>query len=152
MGLFRKARNNSDYEVEDTAASEGGILAELWRVILKDTGKVSIVPLLVENAHRRQLKKNSEMPDVVKVQSKSQMLTNAKSKSMSFKVFISLLSTLLCIKKIRITLELVHADGKSTIHQVERKLSEISDEDIENKNGDEKIVKDIIENTLNNKE
>lgn len=150
MGLFRKAKNDSEYEVEDTSANEGGILSALWRVILKETGKYRIVPILVESAHRKQLRMNSEMPDVVKVQSKSQMLTNAKSASMSFKVFISLLSTLLCIKKIKLTIELFHPDGSTTVHQVERKLTDISTE--EEQSDEAKKVKEIINKSVKKEE
>lgn len=124
MRIFNTKHDPRDeFETKKVANNEGGLLSRLFRTILHDTGKVNIIGLLIQRYLDRQHQTNAKAPNIVKVRNKATMLANAKLDSMSIKVFFSLLRDLLCIRWIRLTIELEWPDGKTTVHQVESKLN-----------------------------
>lgn len=135
---------NNEFEPNVVENNEGGLLSKLFRIILKDTGKVNLIGVLIQKYYDRETKKNANTPNIVKVRNKSTMLANAKLTSMSIKVFLSLLRDLFCIKWLRITLELEWPDGKITSHQLESKLSGVQFEEYEEEKPNGK--KDVSKN------
>lgn len=132
MSIFTPRHDPRDeFEVNKVAKNEGGILSRLFRIILHDTRRVNHINILIQRYHERQQKNNERTPNIVKVRNKATMLANAKLESMSIKVFFSLLRDLLCIKWIRLTIELEWPDGKTTVHQVDTKLLNSSDSEEE---------------------
>jgi len=95
--------------------SEGSALAVLWRNILVEKGIVSRVPAMI----RRYLDTDVTSKSVqMKKKSKSSITNDVTSKSMSWRVFISLLKDVLKVKDVRFTVTLTFRNGEKSVHSV----------------------------------
>lgn len=98
-----------------TSRSPGGILARLFRKILKETNIIYVVKSLIDN-----YEKNSD-------KDKSQIQASVISEDMTWKTFTDLVSNLLDVKSFSVSITLVHkvkdAEGnhKVTVHHVDAK-------------------------------
>lgn len=128
MFLRKSSSSNDKLEDNKTDATEGGILAKLWRVILKETKKKEIILMLINSYYKRESERDSSLPSVHKVKSRSQISSNVYASSMTFKVFIDLLKNILCVKHVRLNIELTWADDSVSDHSVEFRMSTITPE------------------------
>lgn len=126
--MRKNSSSNNKLEDSKTDATEGGILAKLWRIILKDKNKRDILPMLIGNYYKRMAKEESGVPSVHKIKSRSQISSNVYASSMTFKVFIDLLKNILCVKHVRITIDLTWADDSVSNHSVDFRMSNITPE------------------------
>lgn len=131
MAIGNRQVKKDDYDVQKAVSNEGGLLSKLFRTIVKDEGRAHQIPMLIEKYQQRIARENMNktMASYSKVQSKSQMINNAKSDSMTFRVFIGLLRNIFCIRAIRMTIELEWPDGKVTHHSVESNLMTLRNPD-----------------------
>lgn len=99
------------------AATEGGILAALWRKILKDSGFYNMLGMMVS----RYVSDTDSMADKVKAsrrKTKSTLISNICSSDMTWKVLLDLIFNFLHVKKITISIKLLHQNGIETVHSV----------------------------------
>ena len=90
-----------------TNKSPGSLLARLFRDILKTTGLLNSVPVLIEK-----YEKNSNKDF-------SQIQASALSEDMTWKNFVDLILNLLEVKSFVIKIELTHKSGKVTEHKLD---------------------------------
>ena len=104
-----------------TNKSPGGILAKLFRKILKNSNMLYSIETLIEK-----YEKNSD-------KDKSQIQTQVCSEDLTWKSFCDLIVNLLEMKSFKITIEMTHKTGKEFIHTVEAKANNSVDTDEEEK-------------------
>ena len=113
FGFSRKKKTNGrnviipTLEGRVTNKNPGGLLARLFREILKTTGLLNSVPVLIEK-----YEKNSNKDF-------SQIQASALSEDMTWKNFVDLLLNLLEVKSFVIKIELTHKSGKVTEHKLD---------------------------------
>lgn len=90
-----------------TNKNPGSLLARLFRDILKTTGILNSVPILIEK-----YEKNSDKDF-------SQIQASALSEDMTWKNFVDLILNLLEVKSFVIKIELTHKSGKVTEHKLD---------------------------------
>lgn len=131
MAIVNRQTKKDDYDVQKAVSNEGGLLSKLFRIIVKDENRAHQIPMLIEKYQQRIARENANKPmaSYSKVQSKSQMINNAKSDSMTFRVFIGLLRNIFCIRAIKLTISLEWPDGKVTHHCVESNLMNLKNPD-----------------------
>lgn len=111
-----------------TSKSPGSLLARLFRDIVKTTGLLNSIPVLIEK-----YEKNSSKDF-------SQIQTSALSEDMTWKNFVDLLLNLLEVKSFVIKIELTHKSGKVTEHKLDGSPNSNSiEEEEEKKNGTARI-------------
>ncbi len=145
--LFSKEVENSDR----------GILALLFRILIKEGNYLSAIPGMINNyvvKHNRKSqqslaeileennkkevkevkkgrgrKRKEQLDNNGKVVSASTVMNNISSGNMTIKTFCGLLKDVLCAKKIEITITMVAADNKSVSakHSFDLTTMEISD-------------------------
>jgi len=104
---------------------EGAILAALFRNIVRDLGLTERFDDVIRKAAIRQKNMKSK-----KRQTEHSLTSKAVLDSITFKVFISLLRDVLNVVSMKITIELKHYNGKTTLHTLkEVKLKEIEEEE-----------------------
>lgn len=103
-------RNNTNLRLENhsIADNEGGILARLLRGIINNKGWSNKIGFFVDRYGNRQKNANQYS----KVKSKSTIITNLTSPSITFKVFIDLLKNVFNVKKMTIIVEAEFSDGE----------------------------------------
>ena len=90
-----------------TNKNPGSLLARLFRDILKTTGLLNSVPVLIDK-----YEKNSDKDF-------SQIQASALSEDMTWKNFVDLVLNLLEVKSFVIKIELTHKSGKVTEHKLD---------------------------------
>ena len=113
FGFSKKKKTNGrnviipTLEGRVTNKSPGSLLARLFRDILKTTGLLNSVPVLIEK-----YEKNSNKDF-------SQIQASALSEDMTWKNFVDLILNLLEVKSFVIKIELTHKSGKVTEHKLD---------------------------------
>jgi len=92
------------------AHNEGGLIAALWRNILKDLNYTNKLPWLIEQYIR------NTKPEGRKT--KASITKNAHSGDMTFKTFMLLLFNVLSVKKITFSVKLTFDNGDETVHGI----------------------------------
>ena len=113
FGFSKKKKTNGrsviipTLEGRVTNKNPGSLLARLFRDILKTTGLLNSVPILIEK-----YEKNSSKDF-------SQIQASALSEDMTWKNFLDLILNLLEVKSFVIKIELTHKSGKVTEHKLD---------------------------------
>lgn len=109
-------------------SNEGGILAYLLRLYIKDMGYASHLNVLVERAVEKdnKAKAESNSATVTTISKKGQYMTSLNAGSITWKVFLNLLSKVFGVKKFRLTIEVQHADETVTDHFVVVDMTKIT--------------------------
>ena len=96
-------------------SSPGGVLAALFRKIMKEGRFIPLMDILTE----RYLN-NASLNNVsaVRRKTKSTLKTNITSGSITFKTFVDLVFYYLGAKKLNISIKLTFANGTETVHSV----------------------------------
>lgn len=108
----------SEYEEklsEPTSKTESGVLAKLWRSILRDNGYIPALGPLVDRYLQSQEEMTKRIPSLKK-KNKSTLVTNITSAEMTVKTFLDLIFNLLRVKRLDISIKLTFHNGKETIH------------------------------------
>lgn len=122
-------RNNTNLRLENHAIAdnEGGILARLLRGIINSKGWTNKIGFFVDRYGNKQ--KNSSQYS--KVKSKSTIITNLTSSSITFKVFIDLLKNVFNVKKMTIIIEAEFSDGEKASSHVTFTMDNIKEKEDE---------------------
>lgn len=109
-------------------SNEGGILAYLLRLYIRDMGYASHLNVLVERAVEKDNKARAESNSaaVTAISKKGQYMSSLNSGSITWKVFLNLLSKVFGVKKFRLTIEVQHADETVTDHFVVVDMTKIT--------------------------
>lgn len=109
-------------------SNEGGILAYLLRLYIKDMGYANHLNVLVERAVEKDNKAKAESNSaaVTTISKKGQYMANLNAGSITWKVFLNLLSRVFGVKKFRLTIEVQHADDTVTDHFVVVDMTKIT--------------------------
>ena len=108
---------NLDGDIDTPAGDEGGILAGLWMRIVEDLGIKPNIPSLI-NIHIDKMLREGKIKPSETAKIRSSLLKNTTKTSMSWKVFLELLFSVLNIKGLKINLILKHLDNRITAHSV----------------------------------
>lgn len=108
----------SDYKLDKPVSSnESGVLAKLWRKILKENNFMPALDLLV----KRYLDTN----DILKGRNKnhknktrSTIIANIAATEMTFKTFLDLVFNLLRAKRLDISIKVTMQSGKTSTHSI----------------------------------
>lgn len=95
--------------------NESGVLAALWRNIIKANNLTHALDYLVLKYVSRS---GTESGDNVRLKNKSTLLSNITAPEMSIKVFFDLLFNYLCVKKVSFTVKLTFVNGDESVHTV----------------------------------
>ena len=95
--------------------TEGGVLAQLWRNIIKDNNLESFVPHMVT---RYVGKANKLAPKQAKLKAKSTILSNINAKAMTWKTFLDLVFNFLGAVRVDVTVKVTFANGDETYHTI----------------------------------
>lgn len=123
--------------------NEGGVLAMLWRKILKERNFISILPVLIDRYLREQDLKEEKLGVNIKKKNRSTLITNIMSSEMTFKVFYDLLKNLIRVKKIVIHIEITTMNDVTSIHSLPVAGASINIEDVEIVKSDSNVINDI---------
>lgn len=96
--------------------NESGVLAALWRNIIKTNNLTHALDYLVLKYVSRSANKSSG--ENIRLKNKSTLLANITSPEMSIKVFFDLLFNYLCVKKVSFTVKLTFINGDESVHTV----------------------------------
>lgn len=96
--------------------NESGVLAALWRNIIKTNNLAHALDYLVLKYVSRSANKSSG--ENIRLKNKSTLLANITSPEMSIKVFFDLLFNYLCVKKVSFTVKLTFINGDESVHTV----------------------------------
>lgn len=110
----------SEYEEklsEPTSKTESGVLAKLWRSILRENGYAPALGPLVERYLTSQEEMTKRIPSLKK-KNKSTLVSNITSTEMTIKTFLDLVFNLLRVRKLDISVKLTFHNGKETVHSV----------------------------------
>lgn len=99
------------------AKNEAGVLAGLWRNILKENHFIPAIDVLVNRYVNKQNKESDKLGSV-RLKAKSTLLTNISSGEMTFKTFLDLVFNFLGVKKIHISVKLTFSNGEESIHSI----------------------------------
>ena len=124
--------------------NESGVLAALWRNIIKTNNLTHALDYLVLKYISRSGK---ESGDNIRLKNKSTLLSNITAPEMSIKVFFDLLFNYLCVKKVSFTIKLTFINGDESVHtvNVDNSVCEVDVmKDIE------KNINTVGENTVDN--
>lgn len=124
--------------------NESGVLAALWRNIIKTNNLTHALDYLVLKYISRSGK---ESGDNIRLKNKSTLLSNITAPEMSIKVFFDLLFNYLCVKKVSFTIKLTFINGDESVHtvNVDNSVCEVDVmKDIE------KNINTVAENTVDN--
>ena len=116
-----------------TANNESGILARLWRKILKENNLERLIPVLIERYLNKKADKTNEIP-IVKKKNRSTIAGNVNAKEMTIKTFFDLLFNLIGVCRIELSVKITFPSGKESIHTVgitnrdQNSQSEVKDE------------------------
>jgi len=115
------------------ATKESGVLAGLWRNILRDNNYIPALDYLVTKYVAKTDKMNGRVQNV-KRKTKSSIIKNITDSEMSIKTFIDLLFNFLNVKKIDISIKLTFPNGNETIHSiaVDNSIGDSNTSEIEN--------------------
>ena len=115
------------------ATKESGILAGLWRNILRDNNYIPALDYLVTKYVAKTDKMNGRVQNI-KRKTKSSIIKNITDSEMSIKTFIDLLFNFLNVKKIDISIKLTFPNGNETIHSiaVDNSIGDSNTSEIEN--------------------
>lgn len=130
------------------SSNEGGILALLLRTYIADSGYSPYLNVLIERAVEKDTKNatGGDVSNITKTTRKGQYSQNLASGSITWKVFINLLSRIFGVSKFRLTIEVEHADETVSAHTVSVDMSKIVTK------YDMKQIEDITEKGDKNKE
>jgi hypothetical protein len=103
--------------VEDT--TEGGILSNLWRKILKDLNITNKIPALVVMYLNKENMKSVKL----KKKSKTSLVNDITSSNMTWKVFLNLIINLLNVNKMTFTVTLEFKNGEKSVHSIDVKTN-----------------------------
>lgn len=119
-----KKRNNSnlDFDKHPIAANEGGILVHLLRSLITKKNYQGKLGYFID---RYGNKANKNTSSYAKVKSKSTVINNLISPSITFKVFIDLLKNLFNVKNLTIIVEAEFPDGQKTSSHVTFTMDDI---------------------------
>lgn len=106
---------NFDNQVSN---NEGGILAAMWRKILKERNFIPALPVLIDRYQKAQDAKESAIGRNIKKKNRSTLITNLNAQEMTFKVFYDLLVNLLRVKKIVLHVEIETINSVSSVHSL----------------------------------
>ena len=95
--------------------NESGVLAALWRNIIKTNNLTHALDYLVLKYVNRSGK---ESGDNIRLKNKSTLLANITAPEMSIKVFFDLLFNYICVKKVSFTVKLTFVNGDESVHTV----------------------------------
>lgn len=98
------------------SGNEGGVLARLWRNILKDLNLSNSIPQLVQVYTNKKERIGSSA--AVKLKAKSSIINDITSGDMTWKVFFHNMFYVLNVKRMRISITLEHPDNTETIHHI----------------------------------
>lgn len=104
--------NDIKLEEKPVSNSESGILAAIWRKLIKDNGIVNALHLLV-NRYITDTDPTKGRVKNIKRRNKSTLISNICSSEMTFKTFIDLIFNLLRASKLDIHVKVTFANGKS---------------------------------------
>lgn len=96
---------------------EGGVLAGMWRKIVKDIGYDRHLDYLVSRYVAKSDKMNGRVQNVRR-KTKSSLIKNITSSEMTFKTFLDLLFNYIGVRKIDISIKLTFHNGNETIHSM----------------------------------
>lgn len=99
------------------AKNEAGVLAGLWRNILKENHFIPAIDVLV-NRYVNKQNRDSDKLGSVRLKAKSTLLSNISSSEMTFKTFLDLIFNFLGVKKIHISIKLTFSNGEESIHSI----------------------------------
>ncbi len=118
---------------------ETGVLAGLWRNILRDNNYLPALDYLVNRYVARTDKMEGRVLNM-KRKTKSSIIKNITDPEMSFKTFIDLLFNFLSVKRIDISIKLTFPNGNETLHNIAVDNSSIEGDNVEkqNNNSDKK--------------
>ena len=106
---------------KEPSNNEAGLLATLWRNILRDNNmSPEFLSLLVDEYINTTHKLESDGGDVkpLKRKSKSTMINNITDTQMTIKTFMDLLLNLIKVRKVAISVKLTYNNGDETVHTV----------------------------------
>ena len=100
---------------EIVSQKEGGVLAKLWKKIVKDDGHTNGIEYLTN----KYLERANEIVNRVqnmKKKTKSSLVKYITADDMTWKTFLDLLFNLLRVVKVEIIVKITYADGSTTFH------------------------------------
>lgn len=97
--------------------NESGVLAQLWRNILRENGFHKALDLLVQRYVDR-ANRAKEKDKNLKLKNKSTLISNITAPEMTFKTFLDLLFNLLQVHTVTITVKLTFHNGAEKINTV----------------------------------
>lgn len=109
----KNTKTGSSLDPTQVDSVEGGMISLLWRKVLLDLNLTQHLSYLAREAEKATNKNESEAS---KVKSRTQFINQATAKSMTYKIFIRLLRYLVGVTKIRITIDIERANGKTSTH------------------------------------
>lgn len=134
----------ADIKFENQVSNnEGGVLAMLWRKILKERNFISILPVLIDRYIREQDLKEEKLGVNIKKKNRSTLITNIMATEMTFKVFYDLLKNLIKVKKIVIHVEITTMNDVTSIHSLPVVGNSINTEDVEIIKSGTNVINDI---------
>ena len=99
--------------LEPVSNKEGGILASIWRQIIKQLNLMPALDYLVARYISKSKRLENKIPSM-KRKTKSTLIKNITTTDMTWKVFLDLVFNLLEVKRIRLDITLTHANGEET--------------------------------------
>ena len=105
-----------DFE-NQPSSNESGILAALWRKVIKEGGFISSLNTFIELYLRKNDVTEGRVA-VVKKKTKSTLINNITASEMTVKTFMDLIFGLLNAKKIKLTVEITYQNDKTSSHSV----------------------------------
>jgi hypothetical protein len=101
------------------ASTEGGALARLWRKIMTDTGMWSRSESLITQYLTRPDTDQNNNTVFDKRKNRSTIWSNIIAEDMTIKTFFDLLFNVLCIKHLRITVEITSFTNVKSSHSID---------------------------------
>lgn len=99
------------------SSNESGILAALWRKIVKEKGLLPSLNTLIELYLRKNDITEGRVA-AVKKKTKSTIVNNITASEMTLKTFMDLLFGLLNAKKVKITVEITYQNDETSTHSI----------------------------------
>lgn len=97
--------------------NESGVLAQLWRNILRENGYEKALDLLVQRYVDR-ANRAKEKDKNLKLKNKSTLTTNITAPEMTFKTFLDLLFNLLRVRTVTMTVKLTFHNGSERLSTI----------------------------------
>lgn len=121
--------------------NESGVLALLWRKILKENNFMPALGMLVNRYMREQDQAALKQP-TLKKKNRATLITNITAPEMTIKTFFDLVFRFIKAKKITITVKVTYNNDDTSVHSISVDGSNFQHEHEENENVDEG-VKDV---------